>query len=383
MGEPAASVPDPASNRVARAEQHPLHDALVAERRGHRGEGTVYWSKSDRRWIARWPLGIVDGKRRSKRAKAKTEQAANAALERFRRAYGAGVSPAAGTLDAYLADWLIAHGRSIRPSTLRSYRGHVKHHIGPLLGGMRLVDIGPRDVRRLIAELERKRLSAGTIHLVIRTLSTALQAAVDDRALGDNATRGVRLPRIDRPAIKPLTIADRDRILEAVAGGWVERPVRVWLGSGLRRGEVIGLDQGDVQDGYVRVRVSKTNVRAVPVSDDAVAALREAIAAAPRIGPHEPVFFGNRAESRHERMPADSISHALPRILERAGLGHLTPHALRHGAATLMLTGGASMRAIAEQLGHRRPDTTARVYAHVVPDVQRAAVRLLERQAKG
>ncbi len=58
----------------------------------------------------------------------------------------------------------------------------------------------------------------------------------------------------------------------------------------------------------------------------------------------------------------------------------LSPHKLRHGAATLMLTGGASMRAIAEQLGHRNPALTARIYAHVIPEAQRAAVDLLERR---
>jgi integrase len=76
-------------------------------------------------------------------------------------------------------------------------------------------------------------------------------------------------------------------------------------------------------------------------------------------------------------MRGDSVTHAL-----RALTG-LTPHALRHGAATLMLTGGASMRTIAEQLGHRNPALTARVYAHVVPEAQRAAVSLLERRRKG
>jgi integrase len=127
----------------------------------------------------------------------------------------------------------------------------------------------------------------------------------------------------------------------------------------------------------VRVRVSKSLVRAVPITEDAVNALRAALAAAPRRGLDEPVFFSPRTG---DRMRGDSITHALPRILEAAGLGHLTPHALRHGAATLMLTGGASMRTIAEQLGHRNPSLTARVYAHVVPEQQRAAVGLLERR---
>lgn len=353
----------------------------MARRRGKRGEGSVYYSRADRSWVARWPLGVVDGKRQSRRAKRSTRAGALEELEKFRRLYGRGGEPARGTLDDYLRDW-IAHRDDIAPTTRRSYVGHINHHISPLLGGIRLADLAPSDVRRLVAELKRKGRKPGTVHLVIRTLASALQDAVDERSLTDNATRGVKLPRLDREPVRPLTGKDADAILAAVEGSWIERPVRVWLGSGMRRGEVIGLDQGDLHltEGYVSVRHAKRGPRAVPISADASDALRDALAAAPRHGVDQPVFFGRRRPLRYERMSPDSISHALPRLLQAAGLARLTPHALRHGAATLMLTGGASMRTIAEQLGHRNPALTARVYAHVVPEAQRDAVRHLERR---
>lgn len=113
-------------------------------------------------------------------------------------------------------------------------------------------------------------------------------------------------------------------------------------------------------------------------------ALRAALRAAPRIGTREPVFFAPRPPrggGPRGRMRGDSLTHALPRMLEDAGLGHLAPHALRHGAATLMLTAGHSIRTIAEQLGNT-PAITARTYAHVVPEAQRAAVGTLNRRAR-
>lgn len=348
-------------------------------RRGRRGDGTVYYSHADRRWVARWPLGIVDGKRQAKRLTARTEREARAKLETLRRTYGAGAIPSTATLDTYLGEWLQSHGPSVRPSTLTSYRGHVDRWISPLLGGIPLRDLAPRDVRRLVAAVGKER-KPGTVHLVHRTLHAALQAAVDERVIPDNPARGIPLPRIDREPVRALTADERDAILDATAGTWIERPVRVLLGSGMRLGELVGLDQGDVQDGYVRVRRTKTRVRAVPCSRDAIDALRESIAQAPRIGPDEPVFWGRRSDSRYNRLLGSSVTHALPRILAAAGRERLAPHALRHGAATIMLAGGASMRVIAEQLGHRNPALTARIYAHVVPESQRAAVDLLERR---
>lgn len=361
-------------------------------RRGRRGEGSVYFSHADKRWLARIPLGTVDGKRRDKRVKCLTEDDAKAALRRLRRVYTPGRTT--DTLDAWLAEWLPSHCASVRASTATSYRGHVKLHIRPLLGGIPLAELGPADVRRLIANMERKttcragckrehehpHISPETIRHVIRTLSAALNAAHRDGLVARNATAGVRLPRVDRPPVTPMRPETAEAIIDAVTGTWVEFPVRVLLGSGMRLGEVIGLDQGDVLPGFVRVRRSKTTVRAVPVSDDAQDALREAIRKAPRIGASEPVFF---VPDGTGRMLGPSVSHAFPRILVAAGLPRLTPHALRHGAATLMLADGVAMRTISEQLGHRNMSTTSDRYAHVVPEAQvRALGSLPKRRVK-
>ena len=74
----------------------------------------------------------------------------------------------------------------------------------------------------------------------------------------------------------------------------------------------------------------------------------------------------------------DVTTHALPYLLGKKGPLRLAPLKLCHGAATLMLADGTPMRVIAEQLGHRNPALTARVYAHIVPEAQRAAVHALE-----
>lgn len=339
----------------------------------------MFFDHAERVWVARVSLGVVNGKRVRRKVRSASEAGARRELELLQRSYAQDADPARGTLDAYLADWLPAHARSIRESTRSSYETHIRLWISPLLGGIPLGRLKVGDVRRLVTDLEHRGKSAGYIHLIVRTLSVALQQAVDDRVIGDNATRGVRLPKIEREPVRPLTHGEAETILDTVAGTWLEHPVRVWLGSGLRRGEVLGLDQRDLvlDAGFVRVRISKTMVRAVPITDDAVDALRSAVHAAPRVGPKEPVFFAPRTG---HRMRGDSVTHALPRILADAGLGHLTPHALRHGAATIMLADGASMRVISEQLGHRNPSMTAKVYAHVIPESQRTALRSLERR---
>jgi integrase len=349
----------------------------MARHRGPRGEGSVY--RTGGTWIAAFPLGVRDGKRRTKRVRCRSKAAAHTELEQLRRTYGHGIEPTGGTLSAYLAAWLPGHGRSVRPSTLTSYSGHVALHIDPLLGGIPLAKLRPADVTRLVDDLAHKGLSATTITRVVTTLRIALNAAVDERAIPDNPAARTKLPRSEPHPVAALTVDDADAILTAVHGHWSEQIVRVLLGSGMRLGEAIGLDQGDLllDEGFVRVRISKTQVRAVRITQDAVAALRESLTRAPRRGTNEPVFFGPRSG---DRLRGDNVSQVFPRLMRDAGLPHLTPHGLRHAAATIMLSAGIPMRAIADQLGHRNPSITARIYAHVIPELQAETVAALERR---
>jgi integrase len=344
-------------------------------RRRRRGEGSVYRSQGS--WIASYPLGTVDGKRRTKRGRHKTERAALVQLEQWRRIYGFGGTPAVGTVGQYLEEWLRGH-RGIRETTARNYEANVRLHISPILGGIPLARLQAADVRRLIDELERRGKRPGTIHKVVNVLGIALNAAVRERSIPENPTRHVRLPRLDVEPVRAVSYQQADAIREAVRGHWTEYIVRLLLGSGMRLGEAVGLDQGDLEldQSFVRIRVSKTHVRPVRITTDATLALRQALAAAPRRGPNEPVFFA--PGKPRERMRKTSVSHALPRVLAQAGLPPLSPHKLRHATATIMLADGVPMRVIADQLGHRNPAVTSRIYAHVSTEQLVDAVGSLE-----
>jgi len=361
----------------------------MAKRRRRRGDGSVYFDHAAGSWMARISLGIVNGKRIGRKVRASSERAALADLERLRRAYAGGQDASTETLDEYLARWLAGH-RGVRPSTLRSYREHVTDHIAPLLGGILVTKLRPADVERLIADRlaaprrGRKgapKLSPTTVCRIVTTLRIALNRGVRRGELTVNVAALVDLPRVDHHQVAAMSGIGAERILDAVEGHWLEAIVRLLLGSGLRLGEAVSLNQRDafIDEAFVRLRTSKTSIRAVPVSPDAVEALRLALAHAPRRGLDEPLFFGPR---RDQRLRGDSVSQALPRLLVANGLPRLTPHGLRHATATLMVAAGVPMRQVADQLGHRNPAVTARVYAHVLPEALREAVKVLPRRSR-
>ncbi len=366
--------------------------AAEVERR-RRGTGSVYPEGDGWRYaLPRRARGRgLEGRRRCP-----TRSQAEAALEGALDALERRGDPGGQTLDDWLAAWLASVRSKVRASTWASYEGHARLHISPLLGGIPLRELRAADVMRLEAALLASRshrgkrktaptISPNTAARVLTTLRIALAAAVRAEAVPHNvAALTGRLPRAERDEVEAMTPATAALYREAFRETWLGPLVRLLLGTGLRLGEALSLDQGDVgpAEAWVRIRRSKTRVRAVPVArGDARQAIRDALAECPVRGAREPLFWSPRRNLRGRgqrgRLAVASVSHAVPELAEAAGLPRITPHGFRHGAATIMVAGGAHMRLVAAQLGHANPALTARVYAHVVPEAQAEAADLL------
>lgn len=358
----------------------------MPRRRAPRGTGSVGYDRSRGVWYARiyLPRG-ADGKRASHKVHAPTRELAEQERLRLVAQYGIdGEDEPTGTLADYLEQWLPVHTRSIRATTARSYRVHVEKHIVPLLGGIPVHRLRPRDVDRLVTASLAAGLHPATVRNIVVTLRIALNRAVRRRLILDNPASHAEMPRVERPPVEALTAARVERILDVAAGTWLEPVLALIAGSGIRVGEAVGLDWGDVHEdeGYVVVRRTKTRPRAVPISDDAADALRRHRAARTLVSPDAPVFLSHRPLHRTEdpRMTGQAVAQGMRRLLEAEKLPRVTPHGLRHAVATRLVTEGVHMRVVAEQLGHKDPAMTARVYAHVVPELQMDAVRLLNRR---
>ena len=298
----------------------------------------------------------------------------------LREAKRQGRAPDTGeTVSEYLDRWLRSK-RSLRDSTRLQYEnhlGHLKRELGAIPVSQlqrRHVEAFVDDMQRHVSKGTKRPLTKATVGKILTTLRSALEWGVP-RELPDNVAAKVEAPRHYRQPVRAVTRAEVRAIVAAVKGEWFEQIVRFLLGSGLRIGEAVALDHDHVHDGWVEVHTSKTKVRAVRVSEDGMAALREAMGPT-RIRKRDvPVF---RSPKTGERLTRHALAHALPRHLGRSGLPRLTPHGLRHATATVMVASGVHMRIVAEQLGHSNPAMTARVYAHVAPESTIGAVAVLD-----
>ncbi len=160
------------------------------------------------------------------------------------------------------------------------------------------------------------------------------------------------------PADEPLGLRDRACVLE------------VLYGSGLRRGELHGLNLADVDLGAGEARVlgKGRKERIVPLGGKSLEALRAWLGVRgavvhPKLGTQDAhaLFLSPKGA----RLGPRSIHDIVRKYgILGAGRGDLHPHALRHTCATHMLGGGADLRAIQEMLGHASLSTTQR-YTHV------------------
>jgi integrase len=300
------------------------------------------------------------------------------------------------TLGRLLDEWLPA--ARIEASTRATYEAALAH----LPATMRKAKLDTLDLRtfdRLYADLERAGVSVHQIRKLHTALSAALTAAVRWQYLAAHPARGAQLPKLPH---RQVTAPGTDvvvRLLDAAAG---DLQATIWLrlalATGARRGEVLALrwPAVDLDRGTVRfvasmnedrtVKATKTDrERTITLDPGTVDALRSwralQVSRALELGvkaPRSCFVLSNALDGSIPWRP-DGASQRFRRLRERAGVGDIRLHDLRHTNATLMLRNGVDPMTAAYRLGHSRPTTTMNVYGHVVDGADRAAADTIGR----
>jgi len=222
--------------------------------------------------------------------------------------------------------------------------------------------------------------SAGVMAYSLRTFLRFLQLQGDVRA---ELIRAVPSPPDWSLASLPPSLSETD--LERFWASFDRRtPVgrrdyamaRSLADLGLRCQEVanLHLDDIDWRDGTVRLSESKSRrVKRLPLPQITGAALVDYLGHGRPATSSRSVFVLHRAP-RGQAATNTTVRGAIRRAFERAGLPWSGTHILRHTAATRMVQGGASLKEVADVLGHRSIDTTL-IYTKVdLPQLSRVAL---------
>lgn len=261
--------------------------------------------------------------------------------------------------------------KDVSPNTIRGYRNDLGQfqRFAAAAGVSRAAGVDERLVRAWLADLHGRGLDPASVARKLAAVRSWLRFAVRRGVLERNPARLVRSPRQPRKLASFLPIDDTVVLLEA--RGPVRRAherdraiVELLYASGLRVSELAGLDLDDVDRAQRTLRVlgKGRKQRFVPYGATAEDALEAYVAAR---GAGRGALFLNR---RGGRLGVRSVRAIVRRRAREAGLDRrVTPHTLRHTAATHLLDAGADLRMIQEFLGHSRLSTTQR-YTHVAAE---------------
>ncbi|RZU51596.1 site-specific recombinase XerD [Krasilnikovia cinnamomea] len=368
---------------------------MTGKRRGH-GEGSIY-QLPDGRWRGAVDLGWLNGKRRRKYVTRKTRADVAKALLELTALAEAGklsterVPTLAQWMEIYLAEVASA---KVRPSTLHRYREEVEHHIGPLLGRIRLDKPTPAHITAFYRD-RLTVLSAGSVRRLHANLRRALNIAVRWQVIHTNPVSLVDPPPVPHTEVKPYSLAEARAFLKAVQGLRLEARWVLAIALGLRQGEVLGLrwedvnlDAGtlrvvaqlrrDADTGHLERVETKTarSRRTLPLPESVRAALlrhreRQAAERLDADAWTDPalVFTTRAGTPIHPRNDYRSFRE----LIRQAGLRQVRIHDLRHTAASVLIAQGVPARVVMEILGHSQISVTLNTYGHVAPEVSREA----------
>lgn len=326
-------------------------------------------------WLARWRDPSGQSRSKSFARKVDAERFLSQLTADLHR--GAYIDPAASKvlLESLAVTWTagLAH---LKPSTAERYRGIVSRHIIPRWGRWPLRSITHSDVSAWIGDLQRAGLAPGTIRQTYRVLSLILDAAVKDGRVARNPASGVALPRGVRSEPRFLTAVEVGML--AKASGPYRLTVLILAFTGLRFGELVALRVKRVDAARRRITVAESasevggeliwstpkthQTRSVPVP---ASLMVELVAECQGKGPDDTVFT---APAGGPLRLGNWRGRTFDPACRSAGLIGVTPHDLRHTAASLAIAAGANVKAVQGMLGHASAAMTLDIYAGLFPD---------------
>ncbi|MFF7078652.1 tyrosine-type recombinase/integrase [Streptomyces lavendulae] len=370
-------------------------------KRNPNGAGTITQRKDGRFQAAVYVLQ-PDGTRARKFAYGKTWAECDVKRRELLTKVDQGVP--VPTRSAKLSEWLPYWLDNIvkphrKRTTFAKYEIHVRLYLVPLLGSKRLESLGVADVRRALAQLQKKN-SAATAKESHRVLRTALTAACREELVSRNVATLVEPPKVDSREMDPWSLQETLDFLAAARTDPLYPAFVIAIALGFRRGEIVGLrwENVDLDKREVRVRTQRQRVGGEAYEDDPKGRRRRQTLPLPGICV-APLRWQRMKQAAQREKAGDAweetgyvfttrtgrpieprnVYRSFTRVAKDAGLRVIRLHDARHGTATLLTAAGVPPRVVMEILGHSQIAVTMNVYTHVVQDTQREAIGHMDR----
>ena len=366
------------------------------------GAGSIR-QRSDGLWEARYCVGTDPGtgKPIRKSVYGKTQKEVRQRLTEITRQLDTNcyVDQDKRPLGLYLDSWMSEYVEPVRtPYTIVTYRGVIRNHLKPNLGAVRLCDLTTDQVQKMVRKLVNAGKAPKTIKNTMTVLNSALEQAVKEQVILRNPAKYAKLPSVQAPEIKTLSVEEIAAFMDAAEGCQYYAPLMCCLFLGLREGEALGLawEHIDFENGkalicqqlqkektahgafYIKHSTKTGQSRTLDLPDFLMDILKEEqhrqtlarIAAGPAWGNEWGLCF---TDALGGCINPHTLWANFKRIAKSIGLPDARVHDLRHTNATLALVNGVDLKTVQANLGHSTASFTLQRYVHATEQARRAA----------
>lgn len=292
----------------------------------------------------------------------------------------------------------LRHRRGLSANTARAYVGDLTHLTEYLLGlidgpapASVLTEVSLEDLRSWLARMSADGLTRTTLARRCAAARTFFAWSFDEGLMASNPAIRLASPKAAQTLPAVMSVSDVLAMLSYAqerASDAEPLHLRDWAAAellyatGMRVGELVSIDlhRIDLASRLVTVVGKGNKERVVPFGSPAAFAINRWLEEGrPQlVSSHTDasLFLSSRGNRADQRQIRDAI-HALCIAAE---VPDISPHTLRHSAATHLLSHGADLRSVQEVLGHSSLTTTQR-YTHISADRLRSAYRLAHPRA--
>ena len=348
-------------------------------------------------FLIRFDAERINGKRRQRCVTIRgSYKDAQRELARLLAAADAGTlpDPSSSTVAEYLRTWLDGL-LGLSPKTLERYGELSERQIIPHLGATKLQKLKPEHVQSWHGALLKSGLSGRTVGHAHRVLRLVLQCAVKNGTLARNVAEIHSPPKVEETEIEILSPDQITDVLTKLEGHTLFPVVALALATGIRRGELLGLQWGDIDLDAATLRVersveetksglrikppkTKRGRRAITLPAETVAMLRvhkvkqlelRLALSMGNIIPATLVFSTVEGKLIRPR----NLSKAWWRARAELKLPAVSFHAFRHSHASALIRAKVDVLTISRRLGHAQASITLDVYGHLIEGADKAA----------
>lgn len=313
-----------------------------------------------------------------------------------------------GTVADLLDDYIdMQRIKGLKETTLKGYESYAKR-LKTVFKGINARELTPYQIDKFIASAMKGDPSAGypkkaapkTIKGYISLLSSAYKMAIRNRALAVNPCDAVTIPKQKKADIVVLTKEDIPAFVDALQ--YTTPDLRVCfelaLFAGLRRSEILGLMNDDINVTWSTVSVKRTRHRmnCEDIIQDTKTERSRRIIAVPGfvmddivqlMAMHEKdPYIDNPFLIQYAAQPMrpDYAKRAIKDFTKKHGLPDVTLHGLRHSYATMLNASGEfDIAEISAALGHSTIGTTLNIYTHLFDSASNSSRRIADYLQKG